>query len=112
MGMIKDSPIYGHGINSFRAHYMDYQANYFEKYPGSSYSMLADNILCPFNEYLTVLINFGFIGLCILLIFMFFLLFCYYKHPRDKQWVALLSLLSVSVFSLFSYPLHTRLYGL
>lgn len=102
--MIKDSPIYGHGINSFRAHYMDYQANYFEKYPGSSYSMLADNILCPFNEYLTVLINFGFIGLCILLIFMFFLLFCYYKHPRDKQWVALLSLLSVSVFSLFSYP--------
>ena len=47
--MIKDSPGYGHGINSFRTHYMDYQAHHFEQHPDSKYSMLADNVLCPFN---------------------------------------------------------------
>lgn len=102
--MIKDSPVYGHGINSFRTHYMDYQAHYFEQHPDSRYSMLADNVLCPFNEYLTVLMDFGFLGLFLLLVFISFLLFCYYKQPGDEQRAALLSLLSVGVFSLFSYP--------
>lgn len=102
--MIKDSPVYGHGINSFRTHYMDYQAHYFEQYPDSKYSMLADNVLCPFNEYLAVLVNFGLLGFFILLAFIFFLLFCYYKQPGDEKRTALLSLLSVGVFSLFSYP--------
>lgn len=102
--MIKDSPFYGHGINSFRTHYMDYQAHYFEQHPDSKYSMLADNVLCPFNEYLAVLVNFGFLGFFILLAFIFFLLFCYYKQPVDEKRTALLSLLSVGVFSLFSYP--------
>lgn len=102
--MIKDSPFYGHGINSFRTHYMDYQAHYFEQHPDSKYSMLADNVLCPFNEYLAVLVNFGFLGFFILLAFIFFLLFCYYKQPGDEKRAALLSLLGVGVFSLFSYP--------
>ena len=102
--MIKDSPVYGNGINSFRTHYMDYQAHYFEQHPDSKYSMLADNVLCPFNEYLAVLVNFGFLGFFILLAFIFFLLFCYYKQPVDEKRAALLSLLSVGVFSLFSYP--------
>lgn len=102
--MIKDSPVYGHGINSFRTHYMDYQAHYFEQHPDSKYSMLADNVLCPFNEYLAVLVNFGFLGFFILLAFIFFLLFCYYKQPGDEKRAALLSLLSAGVFSLFSYP--------
>lgn len=102
--MIKDSPVYGHGINSFRTHYMDYQAHHFEQHPDSKYSMLADNVLCPFNEYLAVLVDFGFLGFFILLVFIFFLLFCYYKQPGDEKRAALLSLLSAGVFSLFSYP--------
>lgn len=102
--MIKDSPVYGHGINSFRTQYMDYQAHYFEQHPDSKYSMLADNVLCPFNEYLAVLLNFGFLGFFILLAFISFLLFCYYKQPGDEKRAALLSLLSVGVFSIFSYP--------
>lgn len=102
--MIKESPIYGHGINSFKIHYMDYQADYFEKHPNSMYSILADNVPCPFSEYLTILLNFGFIGLFMLFGVIFCLLFCYYKQPRTEGKIALLSLLSVSIFSLFSYP--------
>lgn len=83
--MIKDSPVYGHGINSFRTHYMDYQAHYFEQHPDSKYSMLADNVLCPFNEYLAVLVNFGFLGFFILLAFIFFLLFAIINNPEMRS---------------------------
>lgn len=30
--MIMDKPVFGHGINTFQAKYMDYQAQYFKKY--------------------------------------------------------------------------------
>jgi hypothetical protein len=67
-------------------------------------SMLADNVLVLLMKYLAVLVDFGFLGFFILLIFIFFLLFCYYKQPGDEKRAALLSLLSAGVFSLFSYP--------
>lgn len=102
--MVKDSPVWGHGINSFKAHYMDYQAEFFKKHPDSKYVMLADNVLSPFNEYLVVLLNFGFIGLFLLFVLGIFLVFCYYKNPNDESRVALLSLMSISTFSFFSYP--------
>lgn len=102
--MIKDSPVFGHGLGSFRANYMDYQADYFMKHPDNKYSMLADNVLCPFNEYLTVVLNFGFIGLFLLFAIGRILLFCYYKNPTFEGKVALFSLLIISIFSLFSYP--------
>lgn len=58
--MIIDSPMYGHGFDAFRAHYMDYQANYLSQYPNNEYAMLADNVISPFNEYLNVALSCGF----------------------------------------------------
>ena len=60
--MIIDSPMYGHGFDAFRAHYMDYQANYLSQYPNNEYAMLADNVISPFNEYLNVALSCGFFG--------------------------------------------------
>lgn len=102
--MAKDSPVWGHGADSFKAHYMDYQAEYFKKHPDSKYTMLADNVLSPFNEYLVVLLNFGFVGLFLLFTLGSFLVFSYYKSPNDESRVALLSLVGISIFSFFSYP--------
>ncbi len=57
--MIKDKPIVGHGIGAFEAHYMEYQASYFERHPDSKYTMLADNVKHPFNEFLLVGVQLG-----------------------------------------------------
>lgn len=43
----KDAPWLGHGIGSFEARYMDYQADYFRQYGLNRYSMLADNVKHP-----------------------------------------------------------------
>ena len=103
--MIKDSPIYGHGIDAFRTHYMDYQADYLMRHPNSEYAMLADNVLSPFNEYLRIVINFGVLGLIIMSLGILFLIFHYYKRHKEEKRIALLSLLSLGIFSMFSYPL-------
>lgn len=66
INMVKDAPFLGHGIGSFEAHYMDYQADYFKLHEKSRFSILADNVKQPFNEYLGVLLNFGIVGLLVL----------------------------------------------
>lgn len=47
VSMVKDAPWLGHGIGSFEARYMDYQADYFRQYGLNRYSMLADNVKHP-----------------------------------------------------------------
>lgn len=102
--MFKDAPLMGHGIGSFRTHYMDYQADYFKLHPESDYTMLADNVLSPFNEYLSLLLNFGLVGLLVLFVIVFFLIYCYRNSYRCDKQIAMLSLVGIAIFSLFSYP--------
>lgn len=105
MNMVKDAPCTGHGIGSFEAKYMDYQADYFKEYGSQSrYAMLADNVKQPFNEYLGVLINFGIVGLALLLGIVAALVYCYKQNPTQEKKIALYALLSIGIFSLFSYP--------
>lgn len=73
----KRCTVLGHGIGSFEARYMDYQADYFRQYGLNRYSMLADNVKHPFNEYLGVLLNFGFVGLLMILALITLLIYCY-----------------------------------
>ena len=105
INMVKDSPWIGHGLGSFEACYMDYQAEYF-KICGQKnhYAMLADNVKHPFNEYMGVLLNFGIIGLLILLLIISLLLYCYKRNPTIEKTVAIYALTSVGTLSLFSYP--------
>ncbi|MDR1170309.1 MAG: O-antigen ligase family protein [Prevotellaceae bacterium] len=102
--MIKDKPIAGHGYGAFNAKYMLYQAEYLDAHPDSRYSALADNVLHPFNEYLLVLSEHGFIGLGVLILLGLFTVRSYYRKPDRTKFIALLSLLSLAVFSCFSYP--------
>lgn len=103
--MVKDAPFFGHGIGSFDAHYMDYQADYFkEQGLENRYAMLADNVKQPFNEYLGVLINWGIAGLLLLVGIVGVLVYCYRQNPTMEKRIALYALLSIGVFSCFSYP--------
>ena len=103
--MVKDAPWTGHGSGSFEAKYMDYQADYFKEYGSQNrYAMLADNVKQPFNEYLGILINFGIVGLALLLGIVGALVYCYRQNPTQEKKIALYALLSIGVFSFFSYP--------
>lgn len=102
--MIKDNPVIGHGIGAFQKYYMDYQATYFSLFPNNKYTLLADNVISPFNEYLSICVQFGIIGLVFLIILSLFLVHCYIQKTSHEAWLCLLSLLSVSIFSMFSYP--------
>ncbi|MDD3038301.1 O-antigen ligase family protein [Bacteroides sp.] len=105
INMVKDSPWIGHGMGSFEAHYMDYQAEYFSMHgQQNNYAMLADNVKQPFNEYLGVLLNFGIIGLLVLAAIIFLLFYCYKKNVTNEKRIALYALISIGTFSLFSYP--------
>lgn len=103
--MIKDKPLLGYGIGGFRANYMDYQANYFKRNPESSYALLADNTSRPFNEYILLLVNYGFIGFILFITFTYFLWKCYQRNPCLESKLALICLIGIAVFASFSYPL-------
>jgi O-antigen ligase len=105
--MIKDKPMQGFGYGGFKANYMNYQARYFEEHPDSKYVMLADNVDRPFNEYLLFLVNLGALGAIPVLLLLWVLQKSYRanKHKTLLTDIAVWCLLSIAVFSLFSYPL-------
>lgn len=102
--MIKDRPIFGHGINGVQANYMDYQARWFSEHPESHFTMLADNVKSVFNEYLTICICFGSVGLIVLVTFVCFILHCYRKKHSEEGLCSLMSLGTIGILGCFSYP--------
>lgn len=102
--MVEDAPWTGHGVGSFEARYMDYQAAYFRQHKHDCFSMLAGNVKQPFNEFLKVLFNFGILGLVALFTLIGILVYCYQKNPDTEKKIAFYSLILIGVFSLFSYP--------
>jgi len=106
MEMIKDKPLFGHGINGFQANYMDYQANYFKIHPNSIYGRLADDNMYAFNEGILIFVEQGLIGFTLNMLLLYVAFFSQTK--TFKHWkVSILraALLSLFTFSLFSYPM-------
>lgn len=99
--MIKDSPIIGNGSGYFLGNYMKFQAGYFEHNTDSLSSLLSDNVIFPFNEYLLLTIEYGVVGLLLLLAIIFIIIKC-----SNKITISHLCLLSIGIFAFFSYPLH------
>lgn len=107
LNMIIDKPILGYGHGGFIANYMNYQAKYFEQNPDNKYTMLADNIHNPFNEYLLLLIDFGLLGFILFIAMSYFIWKEYLKNYKQSIAVQASgwSLISIMIFSFFSYPL-------
>lgn len=103
--MIKDKPLFGHGVGSVEAHYMDYQADWLKNNPDTPFSFLADNVKKVFNEYLAVGIRFGVTGWLVLVGFVWLMVYCYRKNPTKEGECALMSLAVIGVLGCFSYPL-------
>lgn len=103
--LIKEAPLLGHGMNGFEREYMAKQAEYFQNHLDKDYAMLADDISHPLNEFLMVGVNYGMLGMIILLFVVTFPLFkkkSLFFH-FNTLWISLLFLL---VFCFFSYPLY------
>jgi O-antigen polymerase len=104
--MVKDKPVLGHGLGMFQAKYMDYQAEYFKNNPNSKYSQLADNVMHPFNEFIKVAVEFGIVGLIVVLSLFLFVLWKIIKSDNENRGLVLSGLVSFFVLAYFSYPLQ------
>lgn len=102
INLVKDNILFGNGNNSFQAQYMLSQAEYFKLNPHSSYSMLADNIFHPFNEYLLLLFEYGVFGVILLFITVYYII----VNRANASLYQLVSILCIGLLSCFSYPLR------
>lgn len=101
LDMIKEKPM-GFGWNGFIHHYMHYQADYLSIHPDTIFSVLADNVAFPYNEFLHVAISFGIPGLVLLLFLLWNTVAFPASSPKDMITKSLL--VNHLVFSFFSYP--------
>ena len=100
-GLCKEHIIQGNGLGSFKADYMPEQAKYLSSsYADESDRILAGNTNHPFNEYLLLLIEQGLIGIALFLLS----LIAVFRSNVVFDTPALLTLVSIAIFSCFSYP--------
>lgn len=104
--MIKDKPILGHGCEMFQAKYMSYQAEYFTNNDNSKYILLTDNVRHPFNEYIKIAVEFGLLGLVLIIIAIAFFVSKVGSSRSKYKTIVVCGTFSLFVFSCFSYPMY------
>ena len=103
--MLEDRSLFGFGRGGFEANYMDYQAKYFINNPDSPLAIYADSVQYPFNEFLNILIDYGMLVLAIIVLFLGYMFYRYFRNRTLERLTALMCIVVVSVFAMFSYPL-------
>ena len=117
--MIKERPVFGSGIGTFKMNYLDYQADFLQNNP--DYIKFSGKAAEAHNEYLQMWAEIGIIGLGIFIgiILMFFNLIINYlkkvDNDSEKDKIIVFGLvLGVTCFlihSLFTFPLHVPALG-
>jgi O-antigen polymerase len=83
--MVKDKPVFGHGYDGFKKHYMDYQAEYFKKNPDSEEAMFAGDNNYAFNEPIQLMVENGAIGILLLIATILLVFFRKYRILESKE---------------------------
>jgi O-antigen ligase len=105
--IIKDNPIFGVGFDRFKAHYMNYQANYFASYGETNETLVADNTYYAFNEFVQFVVENGVIGVFLFISVLYVIIkFSSAKENNYLSTILKTSLLSIGVFAFFSYPVQ------
>ncbi len=111
--MIKDKPVLGYGQGGFEANFANYQAEWFKSGNGTEAQALVAGVPdAPFNEVIRIFINYGAIGLMLVLIVVILVLSSMFRVQGSKFGVENSQLditlkgglISILVFSFFSYP--------
>lgn len=102
--MIMERPLLGYGVNGFHSSYMNVQADFFQHNPDSQFVMLADNVVHPFNEYIKLTINFGFVGATIAVALLVFIVCGLLKSDGQDKKLGLSFVASLFIMCQFSYP--------
>ncbi|MEA2016064.1 MAG: O-antigen ligase family protein, partial [Actinomycetota bacterium] len=115
--MIKDRPIFGLGVGTFKMNYLIYQADFLKNNP--YYIQYSGKAREAHNEYLQMWAEIGIIGLGIFIgvILMFYSLMIDYlkRNDSDKEKIIVFGLvLGINCFlihCLFTFPLHVPALG-
>jgi tetratricopeptide (TPR) repeat protein len=102
--LINKRPLLGWGRNGFEQQYMNVQGYYLEHHPTGKYTMLADEIKHPLNEYLNIAVNYGLLGVSLIVVVIYLIFRYYNRHSSKISEVGFCTLLSIICFSMFSYP--------
>ncbi|RED94930.1 O-antigen ligase-like membrane protein [Marinoscillum furvescens DSM 4134] len=102
--MIADHPWVGVGYDRFKAHYMNYQAEYFQTHGETGEEMVAGETVYAFNEPLQFVTEEGVIGLTIALLLTGIIL-PLFKGDNKVLVVVMACLLNLLVLGLFSYTM-------
>ena len=104
LSLAMEHPLLGAGPGGFRRLYMPYQAEWLSSPAYSGASLLADNVGHPLCEYVLVLVNYGIVGLTVVLSLLAATVVrsLRMKAPEGRASAAVLS--AVAVLSAFSYP--------
>ncbi len=105
MDMFLDKPFLGFGLGGVEKYYMLYQARYLTTVHNPNFDIIADNVNSLFNEYLTILINFGLFGF---LLFFFLIVFCIkfvFKVDTTIQKNSSVALVVIGSMSMVTYTL-------
>ena len=115
--MIKDKPIFGSGIGTFRMNYLDYQAQLLKENPNhiKYYTKVGET----HNEYLQICAELGIIGLGLFLLIFYFIfhtVFNFYRRNKngEDRLIILGLIMGITCFmihSLFTFPLHVPVLG-
>ncbi|MCW2261024.1 MULTISPECIES: O-antigen ligase family protein [Sphingobacterium] len=104
--MILQKPILGWGYNGFEKFYLSQQANFFKSSNlVNSYSIVADSVSTPLNEYINLLVEFGFLGAAVLLLIVIisFLFFKVFDAKKVYSYFLFILLFLSSAFFYFTF---------
>ncbi len=107
--IIKDKPLFGHGISLFSPIHNQYQAEYFRVNPDDTKNgYIAECVNSAFNEFIQFSVEIGLVGLMFFLVILIISIEAFYKSknkPNSKMSITII--IVIMVCSLFSYPLHS-----
>lgn len=104
MNMIFDKLIGGYGIGGFQTNYMNYQSHYLQNTDSEYFRNIADNVVFPYNEYLNIIVDFGFLGLIFVSLYFYYVIKSMKERCSNIKLIFVEIIIAFSIISFFSYP--------
>lgn len=104
MRMLADRPLLGYGPGGFDKNYMYWQADYLKTVCDDNILMLSDNVTHPLSEFLLIAVNYGLVGLSIVIGLIAYAIALVQKREGRVRSLLLMLMCSIGTLSLFSYP--------